>query len=1272
MKSHAPVKGSSLRHSVLPPPTPPSAAVASSASASATPTKPKQQPANTLLQHAPPVPVASVPTTPRRVGPHGVPLASPYPPDSTCAFCGQADLNKHGFKEVLVACYECGSAGHPTCIGWEEMGIVRKVQGYCWLCLICKRCEVCDDKGDEDDMLLCDSCDRGYHKACLNPPLTSVPRGKWNCPLCTHSIFSPDSIAKELPKRRLTVQPPAPPPPTSLRRAASAARIKSASPDLWGDDLSATSSTNGRKRSRKGKERAFEGDGDSDDDAYVPSGSASTSGATRLTLRLGGSPSPNPPSGSNSTPRPRAAPKPKNSIPYYLLQDSRPTSPEEEEDEMDSEEEEPYGGILDEEERDVGDRAIGEKDKEMFEAARRAVEATKPTAEQQYLQTQAQLSGTPLTTQPPSPTSTTFPPTPGPSTPSLRPHRTPLPSNPLPAAPLSPSAPQPISKLHFGEFEIKTWYQAPFPEEFASVPGGVLGVCEFCLKYFRGGGNKGGLGRHKLKCKMRHPPGNEIYRDGKVSVWEVDGRKSKIYCQNLCLLAKMFLDHKTLYYDVEPFLFYVMTLSDAVGAKFVGYFSKEKRSPTNNVSCIMTLPVRQRQGWGGLLIDFSYLLSKKEGRTGSPERPLSDLGLLSYRTYWTTVIYQHLVASKEGEEVTIDEISEKTSITPDDIFFTLNEKSMILDLSLPAPLSPPSMPLPLPAGVASAASSDSSTPALTADTPADAPADAAAPELPLVPPSVPHPPAPRHRSSGNQWSSRKQRSAVATLAGSSSSHPHELESDAGDETPGIPERYRIVWDRAAVQEKVDKYEAKGYRTLRPERLQWTPFLVQKNVVVEPPAEEGVEEVGAKEKGVDARKLFGEVDPVVAMAKGASARAGWKKEGATMRKDKSRAVKSPVRSRSTVSVPRPLPPPPPPLPIPDPLPAWAPGPDTPRFLPNGQRPANTLLWLDPPRIFVPPPQPTRAPPPSTKLTREQQRELDRQRKRRRRSPSSTPERYSSPPMEETELEEVEQPVPQRQLRHQLQPEPEPEPEVEVEVEAPERGEDAEDEDEELFLPPDDDDEQEDSDYSEQSGSEDEYKRRRRGRPPRPQRRVREGERRSSRKRASRDELEEAEVEESLVVKRPRRGASMVAVVSPPILSPPTDLEEEPEDPAPAPAATPSVSARRRSGVVVGPFTSSPSAAAAVASRRSSTRNVKSGLAKQSERGGEGASDDESGESAHVNGFSSGGRSNGNGNGNGRAALDDEEGAEEEKVAETEDEYVDAEGEDDDADASSGEE
>jgi len=50
--------------------------------------------------------------------------------------------------------------------------------------------------------------------------------------------------------------------------------------------------------------------------------------------------------------------------------------------------------------------------------------------------------------------------------------------------------------------------------------------------------------------------------------------RRQLYCQNLCLFAKMFLGHKTLLYDVDPFLFYVMTETDEDGCHFVGYFSK--------------------------------------------------------------------------------------------------------------------------------------------------------------------------------------------------------------------------------------------------------------------------------------------------------------------------------------------------------------------------------------------------------------------------------------------------------------------------------------------------------------------------------------------------------------------------------------------------------------------------------------------------------------------------------------------------------------------------
>jgi hypothetical protein len=49
----------------------------------------------------------------------------------------------------------------------------------------------------------------------------------------------------------------------------------------------------------------------------------------------------------------------------------------------------------------------------------------------------------------------------------------------------------------------------------------------------------------------------------------VDGKRNRVYCQNLCLLSKLFLDHKTLYYDVDPFLFYVLCEVDAEGYHMV-------------------------------------------------------------------------------------------------------------------------------------------------------------------------------------------------------------------------------------------------------------------------------------------------------------------------------------------------------------------------------------------------------------------------------------------------------------------------------------------------------------------------------------------------------------------------------------------------------------------------------------------------------------------------------------------------------------------------------
>lgn len=94
---------------------------------------------------------------------------------------------------------------------------------------------------------------------------------------------------------------------------------------------------------------------------------------------------------------------------------------------------------------------------------------------------------------------------------------------PLDGATDTPSSALPkIRTIHFGKYEIDTWYAAPYPEEFMQP---ILFLCEYCLKYMKSGYE---LGRHKAKCGLTHPPGDEIYRDGVVSVFEVDGRKNKV------------------------------------------------------------------------------------------------------------------------------------------------------------------------------------------------------------------------------------------------------------------------------------------------------------------------------------------------------------------------------------------------------------------------------------------------------------------------------------------------------------------------------------------------------------------------------------------------------------------------------------------------------------------------------------------------------------------------------------------------------------------------
>ena len=102
-----------------------------------------------------------------------------------------------------------------------------------------------------------------------------------------------------------------------------------------------------------------------------------------------------------------------------------------------------------------------------------------------------------------------------------------------------------LNRLQIGRHEVDAWYFSPYPQEYAHLP--VLYICEFCLSYF---GSQFMLSRHRRRCNLLHPPGNEIYRQDDISFFELDGKRQLTYCRNLSLLSKCFLDQWVALYSI--------------------------------------------------------------------------------------------------------------------------------------------------------------------------------------------------------------------------------------------------------------------------------------------------------------------------------------------------------------------------------------------------------------------------------------------------------------------------------------------------------------------------------------------------------------------------------------------------------------------------------------------------------------------------------------------------------------------------------------------------
>ncbi|XP_038212770.1 microtubule-associated protein futsch isoform X3 [Zerene cesonia] len=100
----------------------------------------------------------------------------------TCRACKlRIEANRRTTHERFLVCANCNAKLHPSCVELSA-DTIRKCREYAWQCAECKTCCACARPADDDKMLFCDLCDRGFHIYCVG--LDRVPDGRWHCVEC--------------------------------------------------------------------------------------------------------------------------------------------------------------------------------------------------------------------------------------------------------------------------------------------------------------------------------------------------------------------------------------------------------------------------------------------------------------------------------------------------------------------------------------------------------------------------------------------------------------------------------------------------------------------------------------------------------------------------------------------------------------------------------------------------------------------------------------------------------------------------------------------------------------------------------------------------------------------------------------------------------------------------------------------------------------------------------------------------------------------------------
>ncbi|KAL2057662.1 hypothetical protein ABVK25_002046 [Lepraria finkii] len=237
-----------------------------------------------------------------------------------------------------------------------------------------------------------------------------------------------------------------------------------------------------------------------------------------------------------------------------------------------------------------------------------------------------------------------------------------------------------IKEVVLGDVQFDTWYPSFYPEELVGREIDRLYVCQWCFKYSK---DRTPYVSHTQTCPGQHtpPPGKKIYTRSLHSIYEVDGEEHQLFAQSLSLFAKLFLDNKSIFYDVTSFNYYLLVHTPpslTAKPRIIGFFSKEKMSwDNNNLACILVFPPWQRKGLGKILMGVSYELSRREDRIGGPEKPLSELGRKGYMQFWQARVARTVLGLKAKNTLSVGDVAERCWMLPEDVVAALKEMAVL-------------------------------------------------------------------------------------------------------------------------------------------------------------------------------------------------------------------------------------------------------------------------------------------------------------------------------------------------------------------------------------------------------------------------------------------------------------------------------------------------------------------------------------------------------------------------------------------------------------------